>query len=93
MGMFSLSAVEPIRAVIFDLKTVSDAIFDVSEDYVTQHSADEEASSPFRMYRSAAFSLGCPSNMVNAFIRPSFTTGGRTPRVYFNNAIPLKLRI
>ncbi|MDR1466078.1 MAG: hypothetical protein LBI40_00435 [Treponema sp.] len=103
MGMFSLYAVDPIRAVVFELKTISDVVFDVSSAYITQqHSADEEAAitktsraslSPFRMcsYR-VILPLGSPSDTVSISFQKSFPTGVQMPQPHFNNAIPLKLR-
>jgi hypothetical protein len=102
MGMFSLSAVEPIRAVVFELKTASDVIFDASEDYITQHSADEDAVitktdrasfSPFRMGSSRTAFLWPLSNIANVLVQPTLSPYVRISYAHFNNAIPLKLRI
>lgn len=103
MEMFTLSAAEPIRDIVSDLKTMSDTIFDASENYVTQHQAGEEvvitktdraSCSPFRFNsHRAASPLGLSAGMVNAFAQPPFLTGARIPRVLLNNAIPLRLRI
>ncbi|MDR0411868.1 MAG: hypothetical protein LBH75_07860 [Treponema sp.] len=103
MGMFSLAAVEPIRAIVFELKTVSDTIFDVSENYVDQYSTGEEAAivnknrapfSPFRMgFHRAAFLFGGANGMANVFVQPSLPPCVRISRAHFNNAIPLILRI
>jgi hypothetical protein len=103
MGMFSLSAVEPLRGVVFELQTVQDTIFDVSSAYITQDSTREEAVvakinsvsfSPFRIgaYR-AAFPSGAQSATANASIQPPFSIGAQTPIARFNNAVPLRLRI